>query len=56
MKYLDFGNEELRGQESLTTLGADFKEIPFLAVTCSIANENHSSFTEKVSIEAVLSV
>ena len=53
---MDFGNCELRERDSLMALGSEFKVIPFQAVRCSIATDDHTSFTEKVSCEALVGV
>ena len=48
VRYLDFGNQELRERDNVMVLLSEFREIPFQALWCSIATLEHTSFTEKV--------
>ena len=53
VRYLDFGNSEEREARHLAPLRSEFKELPFQAVHCSIVNEDHTSFTQPVSMHAL---
>jgi len=48
VRYVDYGNCELRELDCLMKLGSEFKLIPFQAVRCSIATEDYTTFTDKV--------
>ena len=50
VRYLDYGNSEEREARHLAPLRSEFKQLPFQALQCSIVCEDHTSFTQPVSI------
>ena len=50
VRYLDFGNSEEREARHLAPLRSEFKQLPFQALQCSIVCEDHTSFTQPVSV------